>query len=181
MEPVKKKKWPWIVGGLFLVGLVGSIIDPVEKQSNTSETSVTTTTESKIEQPHKERTQASMTTSEKGAGETFNAGAQFEKWYLGQYDEHSWDYVCEKYPGWACNVLNVDSPKGLGDTIVITTNLSAGNSDGEKRANEAVKSIQNLAKIEPGMKEATNGEADFIQVWDAQGNILANGGIEYGE
>ncbi|WP_297451665.1 hypothetical protein [uncultured Corynebacterium sp.] len=180
MEPVKKKKWPWIVGGLFLVGLVGSIIDPVEKQSNTPETSVTTTTESKIEQPYKERTRASMTASEKGTEETFNAGAQFEKWYLGQYDEHSWDYVCGKYGGWECNVLDVDSPAGLDGTIVIVTTLSKDNPEGKQRAEGAVKSIQNLADLEPEMKDAIGGKADYVQVWDAQGNVLASGNINYG-
>lgn len=44
-QPNKKRKWPWIVGGIVVIGIVGSVIGGGNDSSDSSASSATTTSE----------------------------------------------------------------------------------------------------------------------------------------
>ncbi|MDO4610965.1 hypothetical protein [Corynebacterium sp.] len=108
---------------------------------------------------------------------TASPGDELETWWLGQYDAASWSDVSDTYGGWYGHVLDMG---GTDDTIVIVTNLDGDNPDGKEMAEGIVKSVQNQASINGAdMPASVRDNVKYVQVFDAAGNLLANGGVEF--
>lgn len=183
----KKKKWPWIVGTLVVLGLMGSCLDTDNTETTATDT---TTSETAVEEVEASSTHVDETTTpESVADETteeetpepaepeMNVGEEFEAWYLSRYEPPTWDYICDSYGGWACNVRRFGD---MGDdTIVIVTNLSKSNPEGRRLAENAVDAVKNLGELEPTIPQRVKDNVRFVQVWDLQGNVVANGWVEF--
>lgn len=181
-EP-KKKKWPWIVGIIVAIGLFGSLIDSGDDDTETtaeeatptvSNTESATPTTSAVEESTMEAT-TEATDNGMGVGETF------EQWYLSQYSTPTWEYICDEFGGWQCNVRAVGTMDGSNDTIVIVTNLSEDNPEGVRRAEQAAAAVKNQASLNETIPQSVKDNAQFVQVRDLQGNTIANDWLEFAE
>lgn len=175
VEGKKKRKWPWIVGGLIVVGLIGSALDGGDEAGDTETEDTTTNTVQEAPTEEAVEAPAEENAGDSPAGES-NLGEQWEEWFLSDYDPPSWDTICTDY-GTFCNVVDVHSFDD--NTIVLITNLSQ---EGEERAEQMVTAIQNNAELMfPGPPQSVRDNARYVQVWDLQGNVLANGGVEFAD
>lgn len=179
VEGKKKRKWPWIVGGLLVVGLIGSALGGGDETGDTAAEDTTTATEQ--EAPAEDTTgqapEETSTEEQQPVGDG-DVGAEYEQWYLSNYDTPTWEHVCGTYGGWACNVTAMRTMDG-NDTIVIVTNLSQDNPEGVELANNAAGAVKNQAGIDPTIPQSVKDNAKYVQVWDMQGNVLANDSVEF--
>lgn len=166
VEGKKKRKWPWIVGGLLVVGLIGSALGGGDETGDTAAEDTT------------RQAPAETSTEEQQPAGDGDVGAEYEQWYLSNYDTPTWEHVCGTYGGWACNVTAMRTTDG-NDTIVIVTNLSQDNPEGVELANNAAAAVKNQAGIDPTIPQSVKDNAKYVQVWDMQGNVLANDSVEF--
>lgn len=180
--PKKKRKWPWIVGALLAVGLVGSCLDTTDTTSDDAAPKPEETTAPATEATTKETSEESATTEapqeSPQSEETGNVGEAYEKWYLAQYDPPTWEHVCDAYGGWACHVRVVRSIDS-DDTIVFVTNLSKANPEGLKLAENAVTAVKNQAALDDSIPQSLKEKVKYVQVWDLRGDVLANDWVEF--
>lgn len=179
VEGKKKRKWPWIVGGLLVVGLIGSALDGGDETGDTAAEDTTTATEQQAPaESTTEQAQEETSTEEQRPVGGGDVGAEYEQWYLSNYEPPTWEHVCGTYGGWACNVTAMRTMED-NDTIVVVTNLAQGSPEGAERAGQAVESIKNQAGIDPTIPQSVKDNAKYVQVWDMQGNVLANDSVEF--
>lgn len=179
----KKKKWPWIVGILAVLVIIGALVggddDETTTAGDTTTTTTTTAPETTEPSPVEETTVEETTTTEIAEDPGIGVGETFEQWYLSQYSTPTWEYICDEFGGWQCNVRSVGTMDGSNDTIVIVTNLSEDNPEGVRLAEQAAAAVKNQASLNETIPQSVKENARFVQVRDLQGNVIANDWLEF--
>lgn len=85
LTPKKKRKWPYIVGALFAIGLIGNIMDPEGVERQQEERAAASSSRQKAKEEEKKKAEASASSEDNKKEWTAESGKQFAEYLNNEF------------------------------------------------------------------------------------------------